>query len=212
MLKIRSPFVLIEAMPPTYKRKAKDQESERFSAVADPENNLPKLTLKQERFAKHVLNGKSAKEAYRLSFDCSNSSEITIGVNASKLIHSTKIALYIRSRQRIGLEVAAINQATHLAELGRLRELAVENQQISAGVQAEHYRGRVAGLYNDKLSLQVGPSDAMLLSQLATMLGPDLAQALGKQLGIEEDSPFVPAEDELLSLPPPLESDDESKG
>jgi hypothetical protein len=84
-----------------------------------------------------------------------------------------KIAQYIRVIQRAGFEQASISRESHLTELARMRELAIENQQISAGVQAEHYRGRVAGLYNDKLSLTVGPSDEALLAQLGQMLGEE---------------------------------------
>lgn len=190
-------------MPPTYKRR----KPTRLQAVADPDLNLPALTVKQETFVNHILAGKTAREAYRLAFNCSKMNEGSIAVQSSKTLRDPQIAQSIRSRQRIGLEEAAITQANHLAELARLRELAVENTQISAGVQAEHYRGRVAGLYNDKLTLQVGPTDQVLLAQIASLLGNDMAQALGNAIGIEGEAVEIEPREasKLLSAPSAIE-------
>lgn len=191
-------------MPPTYKRK--NLSKPRLAAVPDADLNLPSLTSKQECFALAVIEGKTAKEAYRACYNCTGSSEETIGKRARELLQNGGIAGFIRSHQRIGLVESVVTRESHLAELARGRELAYENGQISAGVQAEHYRGRVAGLYNDKLALTVGPSDEALLSQVAALMGPDFAQAIGRTLGIGageaielEESP----DSQLLRLVPP---------
>ena len=42
---------------------------------------------------------------------------------------------------------------SHLAELTRLREQALDAKQVAAAVQAEQYRGKAAGLYEDRLRL-----------------------------------------------------------
>jgi hypothetical protein len=165
----------------------------------EPESQLPKLTLKQSRFVNALLSGKTMGQAYRDSHDCSKMQPNSIAVAASRLANSDKIALSLRLAQRSGMHEAVVTRDNHLSELARLRELAVDNQQVSAGVQAEHYRGRVAGLYNDKLSLTVGPSDEALLSQLAQLLGPDAVKLVEKAL--------APAEVDLLALPPPLETE-----
>ncbi|HEY6022066.1 MAG TPA: hypothetical protein VIY48_20015 [Candidatus Paceibacterota bacterium] len=182
-------------MPPTYKRKRREK-------ILDPDNqglDLPKLTVKQENYIKGLLEGKTKRQAYIEAYDASGMSDGAIAVESSRLSRNSKIALYLRTLQRIGLEESQVTRENHLAEMARLRELAVENQQISAGVQAEHYRGRVAGLYNDKLSLQVGPSNEMLLAQISALLGSELAGALAGAMGIE--SP----EEETLNRPPLLE-------
>lgn len=186
---------------PNYPRKRK--QNQRVAAVADPILGIPKLTVKQEKFAQGLLDGLSTREAYRRAYDCSGSSEATVIAESQKLSRNPQIATYIRAIQREGIQAIGITRESHLADLARLRELAVENTQISAGVQAEHYRGRVAGLYNDKLSLTVGPSDDALLSQLKAMLGPEIAQAIGEQLA-GEPSPDAA----LLALPPPLDGSD----
>ena len=190
----------------------KNKQNQRLAVLDDMALGLPKLTPKQESFAQGLLQGLSTREAYKRAYDCSRSSEATVIVNSQKLSRDTKIALYVRTCQRVGLEHAGITKESHLTELARLREIAVENTQISAGVQAEHYRGRVAGLYNDKLSLTVGPSDEALLSQIASLLGPELAQAIGAQLDPQRAlapnvGPETSEDSALLSLPPPLESE-----
>lgn len=186
---------------PNYPRKPK--ANQRLAAVSDPDSGIPKLTAKQESFAKGLLEGLSTREAYKRAYNCSNSSEATIIADSHKLAAKPQIALYIRTCQRIGLQHAGITRESHLAELARMRELAIENTQISAGVQAEHYRGRVAGLYNDKLNIAISPSDEALLSQLQALLGPEIAQAIGEQL-----EPKTTPDAALLALPPPLDSED----
>ena len=182
------------------------KKNERIQAVADPESQLPKLTVKQESFVNHVLAGKTAREAYRLAYDCTDMSEESIATESYKLTRNSQIAQSIRIRQRIGLDESSISRENHLTELARLREIAVENQQVSAGVQAEHYRGRVAGLYNDKLQLQIGPTDEMLLSQIAALLGPETAKSLAQSMGYDDGETIeieASVDAELLLKAPP---------
>ena len=191
-------------MPPTYKRKHK--ETQRLHAVDDPETGAQKLTPKQEAFVNNLLSGMSPKEAYRASFNVTSTSERNVSVAACKLRATPKIAGAIRLRQRMGLDQQQATRESHLAELARGREIAYELGQASAGIQAEHYRGRVAGLYNDKLTLAIGPTDEALLSQLAALLGPEAAKLIGEQMGVTEGETvnLEPRLDsELLSLPPP---------
>ncbi|MGZ8399930.1 MAG: hypothetical protein ACXWVI_01320 [Methyloceanibacter sp.] len=72
---------------------------------------------------------------------------------------------------------------SHLAELARARELAIAHGQISAAVQAEHYRGKAAGLYEDRLRLASGPSDFELIKAIEDILGKELAEEIATALG-----------------------------
>ena len=109
-------------------------------------------------------------------------SQGAILVEAGRLRKNPKIALWLRHYQRIGADSTRARMQTHLAELARAREKAIASGQISAAVQAEHYRGRVAGFYNDKLKLEVEPSDAELLRQIEELLGEQIADAIGTAL------------------------------
>jgi hypothetical protein len=42
-------------------------------------------------------------------------------------------------------------------------------------VQAEHHRGKAAGLYEDRLRVTGGPSDADLLKAIEALLGKEVA-------------------------------------
>lgn len=77
------------------------------------------------------------------------------------------------------MDTARVTLEGHLAELARGRETALALGQASAAVQAEHYSGKIAGLYEDRLRLAVGPSDAELLKAIDDLLGKELTAALG---------------------------------
>jgi hypothetical protein len=64
--------------------------------------------------------------------------------------------------------------------------LALELGQAAAAVQAEHYRGKAVGLYEDRLSVSASISDADLVKAIEHLLGEGLAQAIGTQLGVRE--------------------------
>lgn len=174
---------MVCSMPPTYKRKKSivDQWDRKPLGPAD---SLPTLTEKQERFALAILEGKRPLDAYREAYADNAMSSASASVESSRLQRNAKIAAYISWHQRRGLSRVGCNIENHLAQLERLRELAIDNAQISAGVQAEHYRGRVAGFYEDKLRLSVGPTDEALLAQIS-QFSPDIARALASQLGSE---------------------------
>jgi hypothetical protein len=65
----------------------------------------------------------------------------------------------------------------------RARELAIAHGQIAAGVQAEHYRGKAAGLYEDRLRLTGVPSDDELITTVEALLGKEIAEAVKVALG-----------------------------
>jgi hypothetical protein len=71
---------------------------------------------------------------------------------------------------------ARITLQEHLAELARGREMALALGQASAAVQAEHYRGKAVGLYEDRLHLSASISDADLIGRIEELFGKALAQ------------------------------------
>ena len=148
-----------------------------------PEKQLPPLTPKQMAFVNGLLEAKNASDAYRAAYDSSNMSDRTVWSEASRLRANPKVAAWLRYYQRIGMDEARITIGKHLAELARGREVAYALGQASAGIQAEHYRGKAAGLYEDRLSLAVGPSDAELIKAIEDLLGKETADAISAALG-----------------------------
>ena len=78
--------------------------------------------------------------------------------------------------QRIELFEARITLAHHLAELARVREEAIAHCQISAGVHAEHLRGKAAGFYRDRLRLTAGPTDAELIKAIEELVSEEMSK------------------------------------
>lgn len=165
-------------MPPTYDRQGKRKPTE-------PPEELDQLTEKQEKFILALLEGNRPIEAYDKAYGKNNAKESTRYKQASKLKANPKIRSVLRYYQREGMDNALISKENHLSELARGREIAYALGQASAGIQAEHYRGRVAGLYETKVDLRIGPSDDALLDQIAELLGDEVAGVIGQGLAPE---------------------------
>ena len=150
-------------------------------------DELPTLTAKQTAFVTGLLEGKTASDAYRIAYNCENMSHGAVWVEASRLRRSPKIALWLRHFQRIGMDSACITIEAHLAELARARELALALGQAAAAVQAEHYRGKAVGLYEDRLRVSASISDADLVEAIDNLLGAEIAKAIGTKLGVSEE-------------------------
>lgn len=144
---------------------------------------LPELTEHQAKFVEEYLKGKSATEAYRAAYDCSNSSNKTVWTEASRARHHPAIALWISAARQAGMGSPKINLDQHITRLERLSELCIMSGNMGAAVQAEQLIGKASGHYTERLDITSGdPMDA--LKQIAE-LSPALAEELAKQHGIE---------------------------
>jgi len=175
-------------------------------------DSLPALNSRQERFVLALLEGKSPLDAYRLAGYGKGSSDSSAKVNASKLKAHSKIRKVLLHYQRLGQDYSRVTLEEHLAQLARGREIAFELGQASAGIQAEHYRGKAAGLYADKTQLDVTVKDETLVSQLAALFGQDLASTVaGALAGGPVDAEVVEikesTESRLLAKPGAWEGD-----
>jgi hypothetical protein len=83
----------------------------------------------------------------------------------------------------MGQGAARLSLETHLAELARARELSIAHRQMAASVQAEHYRGKAAGLYDERLRLRE-PSDAELIKAIR-LVCEETAETIEAALGAE---------------------------
>ena len=148
---------------------------------------LPILTPKQEAFVHALLKGETASDAYRAAYNASRMTDRTIWAEASRLRAHPKVSAWLRHSQRMGLETARLTRESHLAELARAREEAIASGQISTAVQAEHHRGKAAGLYEDRFNISASISDADLVKAIENLLGKEIAKAIGTKLGVCEE-------------------------
>lgn len=90
-------------------------------------------------------------EAYRTAYDAKNMSAPTVNSRAYDLMRNSQIEERISEIRRPALVAAGVTQEGHLAELMRLRDLAVSQDKISEAIRAEELRGKVGGLYVTKV-------------------------------------------------------------
>ena len=119
------------------------------------------LTQKQETFCEEYVKCGNATEAYRRSYSAGNMKQETVWKAASRLMADGRVAERVQQMRSAAAEKAQLSLQGHLQELARLRDLAVEEGQLSVAVTAEISRGKAAGLYTDKVRTELsGPGGA----------------------------------------------------
>lgn len=114
---------------------------------------LPDLTDQQMRFVESILAGKNSSDAYRESYDTSSCTNRSVWALASKLRADIKVASWLSAARKAGLGRAAVTLEGHLAELERLREIALETGNVGAAVQAEQLRGKASNHYTENVNV-----------------------------------------------------------
>tara|TARA_R100001143_G_scaffold58913_1_gene57157 strand:- start:193 stop:543 length:351 start_codon:yes stop_codon:yes gene_type:complete len=99
------------------------------------------------------------------------------GINASKRGSS------LMKKQEIREEVSRllaeqdtrslVDKESHLIELAKLRDKAVESGQMGSAVSAEHYRGKVANLYKDRIEVEDSTTETSseIMDRIKGLLG-----------------------------------------
>lgn len=121
---------------------------------ADPTTGL---TGPQEVFCRELVKLGNAAEAYRVAYPRARKwTNQTVAVKGSHLQALDKIQTRLSVMHSDLQSQSGITLAEHLAELRELRELAKADKQHGAAITAETNRGKVSGLYSDKVELS-GP-------------------------------------------------------
>lgn len=106
---------------------------------------LPELTEKQEKFARLILDGMTAAEAYRKVYSVEKMCDNSIWCEASKLKTHPKVSQWLQAARIAGLEQGAI---THAQFVNRLLELSAKAETAGnwpAAVNALVNAGKAAG-------------------------------------------------------------------
>ena len=144
---------------------------------------LPDLTPQQHEFVQQILAGKTASDAYRHAYDTSGMKAATVNAEASRLNTSPKITAWVTAGRMSYLGTAVLTRDMHMAELSRLREIALASGNIGAAVAAEQTRGKVAGHHVERF--QEVPADPVeTLRELYRTGQHAVALAMAEQHGI----------------------------
>ena len=149
--------------------------------------DLPDITDQQRRFVEGILSGKTSSDAYRAAYDCSNSLCSTVWAEASRLRSDYKVAAWLAAARKAGLGHTVVTLAGHIAELERLREIALDTGNVGAAVQAEQLRGKAQGHYVERL--EVSAADPLETLRQIAAVSPHLAAQLAAAQGIEWQEP-----------------------
>lgn len=125
------------------------------------------LTAKQEAFALHYAEHGVAAEALRHAYKTpSTTKPETVWRSAQKLLDNPKVMARVESIRKPAADAVGITLKSHLEELELLRELAKQEMNLSAAIQAEHHRGKASGIYVDKIKLNANLNINDLINEL----------------------------------------------
>ncbi len=112
-----------------------------------------KLTQKQERFCLAYVEGMTASDAYRKAYDAKRMKPETVNRKAKELLDNGKITARIAELRAPAVEAAQMTLEGHIDDLKNLRDRAARADHFGPAVNAEIARGKVSGLYTDKVDL-----------------------------------------------------------
>lgn len=117
--------------------------------AVDPETGL---SGPEEKFCLALIKSGNGSESYREAFPNSKKWGVeTVAVKASQLKATDRVQIRLKDLRAQLRETTGITLEEHLRELRELRELAKESGQLSAAISAETNRGKVSGLYVEKV-------------------------------------------------------------
>lgn len=153
----------------------------------DEDEGLPQLTPTQLKYVMARAEGLNASDAYLKTLNGAERTKGSLWACASRMDNNPKVRKWLRSIMRQGAIQAACTFENHLAELAALRDEAKASGNYGAAINAEKYRGQVAGLYIERtLDLtKAKQSDTKALEILERLLGQDAALEAARRLGIE---------------------------
>lgn len=157
----------------------------KLSKIDDlPKADLPSLSDQQMEWVRHRLAGKTASDAYRQSYDCSNMADRTVWAEASRINTDPDVAAWLAAAREACLGTASVTLASHVQELERLKEIALKTGNVGAAVAAEQSRGKASGLYVERFE-NVTPRDPMEILEELAASSPAVAEAMAAELGVE---------------------------
>ena len=101
--------------------------------------------LQRAFISEYIKDGNGLRAAKRAGY-----SKRSAKFRASQLLAQSHIAAAVAAARARVLAASQVTMESHLAELARIRDLAIKAGQFSAAASAEANRGKVAGLYVER--------------------------------------------------------------
>ncbi len=138
------------------------------------------LTAQEEVFCQNIVRGNNQSDAYRAAYDTSRYKDSTIYRAANELMSKPKLIARIAELRAPVIKKVQITLEEHLIKLGQLSDLAAAKDQYSAAINGEMLRGKVSGLYVDKVESKNININGSLASEikLSRLTDDELAEYL----------------------------------
>jgi len=165
---------------------------------------VPKrLTEMQKRFCQYLVFGGPEGPVNKMeAAELAGYSIKRAKVEGSELTNPRQSPLVVKYRDELEQErnlKFGVNYNGHVAELARIKNLALRKNSFSAAVNAETNRGKAAGLYIDRKIIKHGKLEDMTEEQLemkmaqieedyATLLSDDAVEVIEDQSASSESS------------------------
>jgi hypothetical protein len=120
--------------------------------------SVRQLTPKMRTFAKLVAEGCSPSESYRRSYDCSNSSSVTVSANACRLLKDPRVNAIVtlsRESEDIASDPAALRLYVMRHLLHHANTMRTESNQI----RALELLGKTVGMFTERVETKVDVVD-----------------------------------------------------
>ena len=161
---------------------------------------VPKrLTEMQKRFAEYIVFNEGKTTGMEAAIAAGYSKD-RARVEASELQNprlSPLVVKYIGELREENQKKYEITFERHIAELAKLRELAIKRGSFSSAVNAEVSRGKAAGLYIEQKIIKTGKLEDMTEQELETRM----KQIIADYAPILDAKPISEIKAELKSLP-----------
>jgi phage terminase small subunit len=121
------------------------------------------LTVKQDKFCIAYMETGNASKAYRQAYDDRGMLPATVNRKAKELLDNGKITARLKELKKPVIEKAQITFEGHLDELKKLRDLAIESNQLATAISAEIARGKASGYYVTKSQVSLNQPQPLVL-------------------------------------------------
>lgn len=112
-------------------------------------------TQKKEAFCLAFLETGNAAESYRRAYDVKNMKPETIIKRSGELFSEREVKARLQELRAPAIKAAQLKLEQHLGDLARLRDAAESEGKYGPAIQAEIARGKAAGLYVEKIDMNV---------------------------------------------------------
>ena len=132
--------------------------------------DIHQLSVKERLFARYKAQGYSNGKSAELAGYKAGTSADKQGYRLSKKADiQDEIARILAEQETRSL----IDRESHLDTLAKLRDKAVDTGQIGSAVTAEHYRGKVANLYTERLEVSETNKESSdeIMARISKLLG-----------------------------------------